>query len=288
MKYSVMGFSQEKIMQLNNSGCNIDITDLAILSWLEKIANSPNTVKEVKENKVFFWVKYQALLDDMPILNIKKRMLYARLQKMVDAGILLHESKKAGGTYSFYAFSDVYNGLVFSEQRGQNIFDPVQNIADGLQKNAEGSAKNCREGLQKIAEQKNLLLNKPFTNKPNNNTTASGQESENDNDNDNDSTRTVREPYENRTEKSQSKKFVPPTVEQVRQYCQERKNGIDAEAFVDHYLSVGWKINKSPMKDWKAAVRTWERRNKNNGTGGNGNGNTPNRKPEVASQYKWL
>lgn len=118
--------------------------------------------------------------------------------------------------------------------------------------------------------------------------TLSLNENDNENDNDNDSTSPVRAPYEPRTEKSQSKKFVPPTVEQVRQYCQERKNGIDAEAFVDHYLSVGWKINKSPMKDWKAAVRTWERRNKNNESGGNGNGNTPNRKPEVASQYNWL
>lgn len=58
-----------------------------------------------------------------------------------------------------------------------------------------------------------------------------------------------------------TKKFIPPTIEEVRTYCQERKNTIDAEAFVDYYTSNGWKVGgKSPMKDWKAAVRTWEKR----------------------------
>lgn len=50
-----------------------------------------------------------------------------------------------------------------------------------------------------------------------------------------------------------------PTVEEVRAYCQERKNRVDPEQFVDFYESKGWMIGKNPMKDWKAAVRTWER-----------------------------
>lgn len=62
-------------------------------------------------------------------------------------------------------------------------------------------------------------------------------------------------------EKEGTKRFKPPTVEEVRAYCQERKNGIDPETFVDHYTANGWKVGgKSPMKDWKAAVRTWEKR----------------------------
>ena len=58
------------------------------------------------------------------------------------------------------------------------------------------------------------------------------------------------------------KRFTPPTVEQVREYCLERKNSVDAETFVDFYASKGWKIGKESMKDWKAAVRTWEKRYK--------------------------
>ncbi len=57
-------------------------------------------------------------------------------------------------------------------------------------------------------------------------------------------------------------RFVPPSVEEVRAYCEERKNGIDAESFVDFYTSKGWMIGRSKMKDWKAAVREWERRRK--------------------------
>lgn len=61
-----------------------------------------------------------------------------------------------------------------------------------------------------------------------------------------------------------AKRFIPPTVEEVESYCSERGNGIDAQSFIDFYESKGWMIGKNKMKDWKAAVRTWERsRNKN-------------------------
>jgi hypothetical protein len=57
-----------------------------------------------------------------------------------------------------------------------------------------------------------------------------------------------------------SKRFKPPTVEEVRAYCEERRNGINAEAFIDYYATRGWKLGKDTMKDWKACIRTWERR----------------------------
>ena len=56
-----------------------------------------------------------------------------------------------------------------------------------------------------------------------------------------------------------SKRFTKPTLEEVRAYCQERKNCVNAEKFVDYYESNGWKVGKNAMKDWKAAVRTWEK-----------------------------
>lgn len=55
--------------------------------------------------------------------------------------------------------------------------------------------------------------------------------------------------------------FVPPSVEEVRAYCLERGNGIDPQYFVDYYDARGWMIGKNKMKDWRAAVRTWERNN---------------------------
>lgn len=61
-----------------------------------------------------------------------------------------------------------------------------------------------------------------------------------------------------------TKRFVPPTVKEVKDYCLERHNSVDAERFVDFYESKGWMVGKNKMSSWKAAVRTWERN-----TGGN-------------------
>lgn len=56
--------------------------------------------------------------------------------------------------------------------------------------------------------------------------------------------------------------FTKPTINEIKEYCKERNNGIDAEAFYDFYESKDWYVGKNKMKDWKACVRTWEKRNK--------------------------
>lgn len=63
-------------------------------------------------------------------------------------------------------------------------------------------------------------------------------------------------------------KFVKPTLEQISAYCKERGNSIDAQEFFDYQESVGWTVGKKPMKDWQAAIRTWERKNKENNHNG--------------------
>lgn len=60
--------------------------------------------------------------------------------------------------------------------------------------------------------------------------------------------------------KKASSRFTPPSINDVSAYCAERNNGISADRFVDFYTSKGWRIGNQPMKDWKAAVRNWERR----------------------------
>lgn len=61
--------------------------------------------------------------------------------------------------------------------------------------------------------------------------------------------------------KRKAKPFTPPTVKDVKTYCDERHNGVDAERFIDFYESKGWMVGKNKMKDWKACVRTWEKSN---------------------------
>lgn len=74
--------------------------------------------------------------------------------------------------------------------------------------------------------------------------------------------------YTNQTEPNETepnervsrKRFTSPTLEEVVAYCRERGNTVDAQRFVDFYASKGWKVGNQTMRDWKAAVRTWEHR----------------------------
>lgn len=68
---------------------------------------------------------------------------------------------------------------------------------------------------------------------------------------------------------SKPKHFTPPTVEEVKAYCAERRNGIDAEYFIDYYEARNWELTKGrKVKDWKACIRTWEKNNYSKGKSG--------------------
>jgi hypothetical protein len=64
----------------------------------------------------------------------------------------------------------------------------------------------------------------------------------------------------NANEKIKRGRFAPPSLDEIKDYCLERNNKVDPEGFYDFYQSKGWKVGNSPMKDWKAAIRTWEKR----------------------------
>ena len=61
-------------------------------------------------------------------------------------------------------------------------------------------------------------------------------------------------------ENTKRKRFIKPTIDEIQEYCKERNNGINAEAFYDFYESKNWYVGKNKMQDWKACVRTWEQR----------------------------
>lgn len=63
--------------------------------------------------------------------------------------------------------------------------------------------------------------------------------------------------------KPKTTRFVKPTVEEIEAYCKERNNRIDPEEFFNHYEGNGWKVGSNSMKDWKAVIRTWEKRDFN-------------------------
>ena len=58
---------------------------------------------------------------------------------------------------------------------------------------------------------------------------------------------------------TRARRFTPPTLDDVSAYVRERGSNVDPQRFLDFYASKGWMVGKNPMKDWKAAVRTWEK-----------------------------
>lgn len=97
------------------------------------------------------------------------------------------------------------------------------------------------EYYQQPDNRANRVANRPLTDHQQ---TANRQLTVNNNDNKNNNDKQV---------------CVTPTLEEIKNYCQERKNNVDPERFFDHYESIGWLVGKNPMRDWKAAIRKWER-----------------------------
>jgi len=72
-------------------------------------------------------------------------------------------------------------------------------------------------------------------------------------------------PNLNPKESRGANKFTPPSLDEVTAYCRERGNAVDPERFIDFYVSKGWMVGKTKMKDWKACIRTWESRDNQDG-----------------------
>lgn len=147
MKYTIMGFSQQGIVDLISSGHKIDVADLLILRWLVDFSHTDKMAKVVDGGKTYYWVSYKSVLDDLPILNIGRRMLAVRLQRMADAGILCSSLKKNGGTFTLYGFGPKYESLLSKPVKEccnpdvggcKNIVTPSDNLlSPPLQKNLQ-------------------------------------------------------------------------------------------------------------------------------------------------------
>lgn len=144
MKYTIMGFNQEEVCRIG-----LNLTHLTIIRWLTDF--HPKMSKKQIENTEYFWVNYQAILNDLPVLNIKKTMLENRFRELVKLKVLKHKTIRKGGTFSYYSFDDNYYLL--------------------LKKN-EPYLKNCGGVSQNIVEQNNYsiknnysTINKPYKTK---------------------------------------------------------------------------------------------------------------------------
>lgn len=150
MKYTILGFSQEAVINMSkNQTTNdkieiikLDVVDLTILRW---IVDFYPTMAKIETNGVqYVWLNYKALLDDMPILAMAKNNLYKRLQKMCDLEILKHTTLRNGGTYSYYAFGKRYCELIKSTPIENNQY-PIENNQEPLLKIINTPIENNQE-----------------------------------------------------------------------------------------------------------------------------------------------
>ena len=135
----------------------------------------------------------------------------------------------------------------------KGAIDRNQAISDARAK----AGSNRKKVEQEVSEESKPEQNETNKNKTEQNEANSLNNNNNNNENNNKN--------KNKNDSAGSARFQKPTVEEVRAYMLERGKGLtaqDAETFVDFYESKGWRIGNSPMKDWKASVRTWEQRHK--------------------------
>ena len=145
----------------------------------------------------------------------------------------------------------IYAHEMGEEYELDNILDLVITpFLSSLERNKEKYEKRVETNKKNIAKRWNTNNTNGIDAIPNdtNDTNGNDSDSVNENVNEND-----------KKENIKRKTFCKPTIEEVKAYCKERNNSVDAEKFCDFYESKGWKVGKESMKDWKASVRTWEK-----------------------------
>ena len=127
------------------------------------------------------------------------------------------------------------------------VFIEIDKQREGMQKQADGGRKSKRTKVKAEPQQPEAVQEQPKVED------KSEPKAE---------LVVVEEKPFSKTEKATTKRFVKPSVQEIKAYCFERGNGIDAERFWNYYESNGWKVGRNAMKDWKACIRTWEQKNK--------------------------
>lgn len=164
----------------------------------------------------------------------------------------------------------VKNGSLPEDQMIRIAFS---NIKDYLDKDGKIYEERCKRGREngkfggrprkeKETDKTNIGLQKPKETQQTNIRCVSESDSVSESESDSVSVSDVC--IADKPQKKRASRFTPPSVEEVRAYCFERGNNVDPERFVDFYESKGWTVGKNRMRDWKAAVRNWERTNNDN------------------------
>ena len=223
MEYKhVITINQRAAVEL---GLDLDLIDLAIFDYIKGFALSSKCMNVKTEDGSFYWISHKNIQDAMPLLNIKSSQgIINRIKKLIDAGLLIKYSKCEEFGKTLYAFGPNYDKIEFFETHQQNLMGASTKVEGNNKLNNNVSSK---EDTSIIDNNLQLLFKDGVSIIP---------------------------PIVPQKEK----KFVKPTLEQVAAYIAERNSDVNPQRFLDYYESNGWMVGRTHMKDWKAAVRTWE------------------------------
>ena len=197
MKYTVEGFDQVELVKMG-----LNSNDAVILRWfVDFYATGKMAIVKDEHGQEFKWVKYQAVIDDLPILGITNKQVIARhFDKMVTAGIIEKYIHKQMGIFSCFRITEKFRVLI---EKLKGVDSKVETPIDSKVETKDHSIK------------------------------------------------------ENHSIK-QSKKFIPPTEEEVRKHCMSQNYNVDAYKFIKYYEEAGWKkANGKPVKNWKQCCVNW-------------------------------
>lgn len=118
MRYAILGFNQERVLNLqkehNGKVKKLDVTDLLILKDIADFMNRSKIIKYTIDDKVYFSVQYSAIIEDLPLIDIKKQALSDRLDKMCILGVLEKKViKNQSGTFVAFRMGREYENLIY-------------------------------------------------------------------------------------------------------------------------------------------------------------------------------
>ena len=238
-----------------NQGALFDLLNQAS-SWAKPV---------VIDSEVYYWISRNMIIDEIPLAYSKPDTVYRAFKDLSEKGLIVHV------------------------KQGQK--DLIRLTEKGKEWNAKNSEINPNVGnksdILPKTDQKNSEINPTFSQKLGNKSEKTAKNSDlNPTDHNTNYHNTNNQcTKEKTTPKKQN--FVKPTLEEVKNYYLEKKQ-VNAEQkaqrFVDYYESVGWKVGKNPMKDWKAAVRTWISKDNQNNFSSNQGFNHANHQPSNQPQ----
>ena len=137
MKYTILGFSQRRAVELG-----LDLKHLMVLRWFVDFKDSGKMTTKMFEDDKYYWVKYDGLIEALPILKTTSEdTVYRYLKKLSKVGVLKHRTLKQNGVWSFYTIGDLYKELIDDNYVFGNKSEGVGNKSDSNGKISEGNGK---------------------------------------------------------------------------------------------------------------------------------------------------